>query len=224
MRVRSESRDERQRIRALVGDTIGVILGNAIPAYGVVFWGWPPFSLVALYILEGVLVLAGDHVKALFRKKVKLLEPSFQKTPGSLLFFETVFILFFGSFAILVFGPGEEFGIGFITMATLLSGELQTPFLYLVAVRAFRLARDIWAAGPFGLKPRAPLALSGGGWMFLLFFAVMLAPLLAKTGPNPKGGLFALVLLKTGGELLGVYAPLLVDHRARPRPLTGKIR
>lgn len=206
--------------RALVGDTIGVILGNAIPAYGVIFWGWPPFSLVALYILEGLLALAGDYVKAVFRKRVGLVESNFQKTPGSLLFFETAFILFFGSFAILVFGPGEEFGIGFITIGRLLSGELQKPFLYLVAIRTLRVARDIWAAGPFGLKPRSPLALGGGGWMLLLFFACMLAPLVAKAGPNPKGGLFALVVLKTAGELLGVYAPLMdkkLGQRSRRR-------
>jgi len=200
---------KRRKIRALVGDTCGVVLGNAVPAYGVIFWNWAPFSLIALYILEGVVVLAGDYIKALFRKRVGQVEPNFQKTPGNLLFFETVFILFFGSFAVMVFGPGEEFGIGFITIGKLLSGELQAPLLYLVVIRTVRLVRDIWAAGPFGLKPRAPLALSGGGWMFLLFFAVMLAPLLARTGPNPKGGLFALVALKTAGELLGVWAPLL---------------
>ena len=200
---------KRRRVRTLVGDTVGVVLSNAIPAYGVIFWNWPPFSLVALYILEGVVVLSGDYIKAVFRKRVGQVEPNFQKTPGNLLFFETVFILFFGSFAIMVFGPGEEFGIGFITIGKLLSGELKTPFLYLVAIRTSRLARDIWAAGPFGLKPRAPLTLSGGGWMFLLFFAVMLAPLLARSGPNPKGGLFALVALKTAGELLGVWAPMI---------------
>jgi hypothetical protein len=220
MNTKIEARNKAQRTRALIGDTLGVVLGNAIPAYGVVFWNWPPFSLVALYILEGVVVLAGDYVKAFLRKRVGQVEPNFQKTPGNLLFFETVFILFFGSFAIMVFGPGEEFGIGFITIGKLLAGELLTPFVYLVVIRTVRLAKDIWAAGPFGLKPRAPLSLSGGGWMLLLFFAVMLAPLLARTGPNPKGGLFALVALKTAGELLGVWAPVIdlkLGRRARHR-------
>jgi hypothetical protein len=218
--AKTGTRDKTQRIRTLIGDSCGVVLSNAIPAYGVVFWNWAPFSLIALYILEGVVVLAGDYVKALFRKRVGLVEANFQKTPGNLLFFETVFILFFGSFAVMVFGPGEEFGIGFITIGKLLSGELKTPLLYLVVIRLARLVRDIWAAGPFGLKPRAPLSLSGGGWMFLLFFAVMLAPLLARTGPNPKGGLFALVALKTAGELLGVWAPLIdskLGNRSRRR-------
>jgi hypothetical protein len=33
----------------------------------------------------------------------------------------------------------------------------------------------------------------------------MLAPFIAKTGPNPTGGLAALVGVKTAGELLGVW-------------------
>ena len=60
-------RRKRQGIRALVGDTIGIVLGNAIPAYGVIFWDWPPFSLVALCILEGVIVLPCQRTGGLFR-------------------------------------------------------------------------------------------------------------------------------------------------------------
>jgi len=203
------------RRRVLIGNTVGVILGNAVPAYGVVFWGWPPFNLIALFILEGLIVLAGDYVKAGFRKSVALVERNFRNNSRQLLFFETVFILFFGGFAVMVFGPGEEFGAGFAALKELATSDLRLPLLYLLALRSVRLAGDIRAAGAFGRAPRAPLTLGGGGWMLLLFFAVMTAPLLAKAGPNPRGGLFALVALKTAGELLGFWAGVIDRKLAR---------
>jgi hypothetical protein len=39
-----------------------------------------------------------------------------------------------------------------------------------------------------------------------LFFAVMPAPLIARSGPNPAGGLAALVILKTLGEVFAAWA------------------
>jgi len=40
--------------------------------------------------------------------------------------------------------------------------------------------------------------------MFLLFFAVMCAPFVARSAPNPMGGLAALVVIKTLGEVFAV--------------------
>jgi hypothetical protein len=57
--------------------------------------------------------------------------------------------------------------------------------------------------------------------MFLLFFAVILAPLIARSGPNPTGGLAALVILKTLGEVSAVWS---VRIRGSRTDLTAKPR
>jgi hypothetical protein len=69
-----------------------------------------------------------------------------------------------------------------------------------------RVGHDLADAGAFGGKIRRKLQLEGGGWMLLLFFAVMRAPLISRSGPNPTGGLAALVILKTLGEVFAVWA------------------
>jgi hypothetical protein len=91
----------------------------------------------------------------------------------------------------------------FRLVRALFSGELRKP---LVAVVFMRLAHDLVDSNAFGGRVRRKLRLDGGGWMFLLFFAVMCAPFLARSGPNPMGGLAALVVLKTLGEVLAVWA------------------
>jgi hypothetical protein len=186
----------------LIGRSVSVALTNAVPLYGVLRLGWNAFALVLMFILEGVMVLVTDSVKRLFDKGDK-------KTRG-ILFFEFVFILFFGFFAVLVFGPYESLESAvmdrFRLVGALFSGELRKPLAAVVFMRFVRLAHDLMDSGAFGGRVRRKLQLDGGGWMFLLFFAVMLAPLIAKSGPNPLGGLAALVVLKILGEVLGVWA------------------
>jgi hypothetical protein len=220
----------RRRTWRLIGDSAGVILTNAVPAVGVIYWNWPAFNLVVLYILEGLVVLFFDHLKSALKRRAGRLDTTLEPSKSSkssrpsspgLLFFETAFILFFGAFALMVFGPSEEFGAGFVEMGRLLASDLKYPFLLLLAFRAARFLKDLLGAGVFGGETKRPLALSGGGWMFLLFFAVMLAPLVAGKGPNPRGGLFALVLLKTAGELFAVWA-VMIDGKAGNRRKKGK--
>jgi hypothetical protein len=55
-----------------------------------------------------------------------------------------------------------------------------------------------------------------------LFFALMLAPLIARSGPNPAGGLAVLVILKTLGKVFAVWAGRIrgsveKSHAVRPR-------
>jgi hypothetical protein len=182
--------------------SISVLLTNAIPLYGVLKLGWNAFALVLLFILEGITVLFTDSIKRLFDK-------GNTKTKG-VLFFEFVFILFFGFFAILVFGPYQSLESAvtgrFRLVFELIATELRKPFMAIVFMRFARLAHDLIDAGKFGGRIQRRLELNGGGWMLLLFFAVMLAPLIARSGPNPAGGLTALVVLKGLGEVVGVWA------------------
>ena len=85
-------------------------------------------------------------------------------------------------------------------------------------MRLVRLGQDLVDSGTFGGKVRRKLQLDGGGWMILLFFAVMLAPLIARSGPNPTGGLAALVILKTLGEVFGVWAVRIRGLKPNPKP------
>ncbi|HOZ22755.1 MAG TPA: DUF6498-containing protein, partial [bacterium] len=75
-----------------------VLLTNLIPLYGVWRLGWSSFILILLFIIEGAIVFIMDLVK---RRWVTT------KEKEKVLFFEFVFITFFGFFAILIFGRDE---------------------------------------------------------------------------------------------------------------------
>ncbi|MBI5582723.1 MAG: hypothetical protein HY892_02770 [Deltaproteobacteria bacterium] len=187
---------------SLIIRSVFVVLTNMVVLDGVIRLGWNAVPLVLMFILEGVAVLVTDFVKYFFDKDKPKIRTIFVIECG--------FILFYGFFASLVFGPYASLQAavddGFRLQRTMIAGELLTPLAGLFFMRLVRLGHDLVDSGAFGGKVRRKLQLDGGGWMFLLFFAVMLAPLVARSGPNPTGGLVALVILKTLGELLGVWA------------------
>ncbi len=187
-----------------------VVLSNAVPVVGVVFLGWSAFHLVILLVTEAVLVLFLDFIKRGLKGSAKRVEKNLRDQAEKILFFETVFILFFGMFALIVYGRGSadhpSFSASFGAVWLALTGPLRWPLALVAATRIFRLFGDLRSSGVFGGEARRPLALDGGGWMLLLFFSVMLAPFLADAGPNPRNGLFALVALKTIGECIAAWA------------------
>jgi hypothetical protein len=186
----------------LIGRTFSIALTNLVTLNGVTRLGWNAVPLVLMFILEGVTVLFSDFIKRLFDKGGK-------DTKGVFVI-ECVFILFYGFFALIVFGPYSSLQSavddGFRLQRELISGELRLSLAALVFMRLVRLGHDLADSGAFGGKVRRTLQLEGGGWMLLLFLAVMLAPLIAKSGPNPAGGLAALVVLKALGEVFSVWA------------------
>ena len=189
-------------LSTLIARSVFVVLTNLITLNGVARLGWNAVPLVLMFILEGVAVLFTDSIKRLFDKG--------GKDTKSFFVFECVFILFYGFFALIVFGPYDSLQSavddGFHLQRTLISGELRNSLAALVFMRLVRLGQDLADSGVFGGRVRRKLQLEGGGWMLLLFFAVMLAPLIARSGPNPTGGLVALVILKTLGEVFSVWA------------------
>ena len=186
----------------LIGRTVTVILTNAIPLYGVIRLGWNTSALVFLFVLEGIVVYFSDFIKYHIGRVVG--------TKHIILVFEFVFIFFFGFFAMLVFGPYESLEAAvtdkFRLIGNLFFKELPKPLMGIVFMRLARLVHDLADSAAFGGRVRRKLQLDGGGWMFLLFFAVMLAPFVARSAPNPLGGLAALVVLKTLGEVFAVWA------------------
>jgi hypothetical protein len=195
---------------ALIRSLLVVTLSNAVPVVGVLFLGWSAFDLVVLMVAEAVVILCSDFGKRGFRDSAKRVEKNLRGQGGKVLFFETVFILFFGMFALIAYGRGNadhlSFSGSFVPVWGALSGPLRWPFVLVALTRIGRLTSDLRSSGVFGGAAPRPLMLDGGGWMLLLFFAVMLAPFLANAGPNPRNGLFALVALKTIGECLGAWA------------------
>ena len=189
-------------LSTLIVRSFFVVLTNLVVLDGVVRLGWNAAPLVLVFILEGVVVLFTDFIKVLFAQDGKKTRTVFVIECG--------FILLYGFFASLVFGPYDSLQSavddGFRIQRGLISGELRNSLAALFFTRLVRLGHDLWDSGAFGGKVRRKLQLDGGGWMFLLFFAVILAPLIARSGPNPTGGLAALVILKILGELLGVWA------------------
>jgi hypothetical protein len=186
---------------SLIFRSISVILTHFVPIYGVVHLGWDSFGLVFLFILEGVLVLLTDSIKVLFLRK--------NHYPQIPLVMEICFILFFGFFAILVYGPYESLeqliADRLRLLTELIVGEYRLPLLTIAFFRFVRLLQDLFSQAALKGLGKQAIHLDGGSWAFLLFLAVIVAPVVARTGPNPMGGLIVLVLLKMGGELVFVW-------------------
>lgn len=199
----AESTAEKNRASTvvLVYRSISVLLTNLVPIYGVLYLGWNSFGLVFLFIMESVIVLLTDIIKIQFLKKEQKLE-----TP---LFIEFCFILFFGFFAILVYGPYESLEHLMADRLQLLKNMIMTkfsiPLLVITFIRLVRCVQEILYSGIIHGQKKRPLHLDGGAWSLFLFIAVIAAPIVARTGPNPTGGLAVFVLLKTGGEIILVW-------------------
>jgi hypothetical protein len=183
-----------------ISRTVGVLAGNGVTLYGVLAWGWNKNAVILLFILEGLVYLGEDAVRVACAPNRPALKGVYV--------FEFVFILFFGFFALLVFGPYESLeaaiGDGFARVGRLCI-EVRIALLVILASHLYHLGRELAASGVIGRRPRQALHLHGGPWALLLFAACMLAPLVARSGPNPMGGLAALVGLKIAGELLAVW-------------------
>ena len=183
-----------------ISRTIGVLAGNGVALYGVLALGWNKNAVILLFILEGLVYLLEDAVRVVCAPNRPALKGAF--------FFEFVFMIFFGFFALLVFGPYESLeaavGDGFARVGRLCV-EVRLALLIILASHLYHLGRELVTSGVIGRRPRLPLQLHGGAWALLLFAACMLAPLVAQSGPNPMGGLAALVGFKIAGELLAVW-------------------
>lgn len=210
MPIPSSDSAQNRTLASLIRMLLIVALSNTVPMVGVVFLGWSAFHLVVLLVTEAVIVLLLDFIKRGLKGAAKRVEKNLLDQAGKVLFFETVFILFFGMFALIVYGRGStdhlSFTAAFVPVWRALTGPLRWPLALVAATRIGRLFGDLRASGVFGTAARQPLTLDGGGWMLLLFFSVMLAPFLADSGPNPRNGLFALVALKTIGECIAAWA------------------
>ncbi|HOT95739.1 MAG TPA: DUF6498-containing protein [bacterium] len=189
---------------ALIYRSCMVLLTNLIPLYGVWRLGWSSFILILLFIIEGAIVFLMDLVK---RPWVKV------KEKKKILFFEFVFITFFGFFAILIFGR-DEAAMDLIETTRSAFGSARAlplwPVLGILSGRLLRTGEELLQAGLFRSGKGQTLYFSGGGWMLLLFFLVMTAPFIADKSPNPMAGLIAVIVLKTLGEFFGVWAARIV--------------
>jgi hypothetical protein len=185
---------------SLFSKSVSVLLTNGIPLYGVFHNGWNSFVLILLFIAEGVIVFLTDVIKKPFIKS---------KEQNKVLFFEFVFIFFFGFFAILIFGRDEDSTDLLMTMRTSFGAAQSLPLWSVAGILVMRLVRtaqELMEAGVFGTGSRQKLYFNGGGWMFLLFFLCMTAPFIADKSPNPMAGLIAVIVLKSFGELFALWA------------------
>lgn len=189
-----------QSIGALLSRSVNVIFTNLIPVYGILRYGWDSFIVILLFIAEATVVFFTDVIKYLLQPK---------KKSRSILFFEFVFIFFFGFFTILIFGREASSDNLLTTIRTAFqsAGTLPLwPIIGILIMRMLRTGQEVVSAGFISGNGSQPLVFNGGGWMLLLFFLVMLGPFIADKSPNPTAGVIALVALKTLGELFEVWA------------------
>ncbi len=192
-------------------DSLLVASTNLVPLYGVWRHGWNSFLLILLFVVEAVIVLATDAVKTRLRPPPRA---------QNILSFEFAFILFFGTFAILMFGRDENSSDLLETTVSAFNAARALPLWSVTGIalmRAVRTVHELREAGALGGHGAAKVQLHGGGWMLLLFFLVMTGPFIADRSPNPTAGLAALVLLKSSGELLEIWGDRIagrIDRRA----------
>ncbi len=195
---------------AAVFRTVLIIPANAVTIYGVMRLGWNAAALIILFILEGFIVFSTDLVRYLFESGRK----DMKGVPAV----EFFFLAFYGFFALLVFGPYpslEALIVDRMSLVTAIIFHDLPPALGAAALARWSgLAQELFAAGKFGGGEKKPLRLQGGTWMILLFLAVMTAPLITRGGPNPSGGLIALVGFKTLWELAETWVSRLLPKAA----------
>ncbi len=193
--------------------SLAALISLAASLYGIFLLGWDAAALVLLFVLDGVCVALTDLVRWAFLTD--------RARRRSTLVVELVFILFYGFFAMLVFGPylslQEAVDDGFALIGTLVAHDIRAPLLAVIAGRLLRLVQDLFDARAGAGTTRRPLELIGGGMMLILFFAVMAAPFVTRHGPNPVAGMAAITILKAMGELLALWAPRLLQARGRRR-------
>jgi hypothetical protein len=195
----------------LVYRSFAALISLTASLYGIFVLGWDAAPLVLLFVLDGICVALTDIVRWAF-----MTDHARRQTT---LVIELVFILFYGCFALLVFGPypslQEAVDDRFARIGALVAHDIRGPLLAVVAGRVLRLVQDLFAARTGANTKRRPLELIGGGMMLILFFAVMAAPFVTRHGPNPVAGMAAITILKTVGELLDLWAPRLFPARGR---------
>jgi len=177
-----------------------IIITNMIPLYNVWYHDWNSFRLILLFVAECAIVVLMDSIKSFFIPK---------KVQKGVLFIEIVFLFFFGLLTILIFGRDKNSSDLLETTRSSFQAAKVIQFWPVVGIFVMRLSRtiqELMASGVLGGGIRQPLFYSGGGWILLLFFLVMLAPFIADKSPNPMAGLIAIIVLKTLGEIFMLWA------------------
>lgn len=206
----------------LILTSISVFITSGIAIYGVTARDWPPFSLLVLFLVEGFIVIGTDAVKLPFRHSGLMIEKNFRKSGPMMFFFECIFMGLFGFIILMALGPRQSDslvpGEVLVPALNLITGDLRWPVIFLLILRFQRLVQDFLAAGALSSDRSFPLSLSGGGWMLLLFFLGILMPFLASDEPDAFIGLIVLIILKTLGEIFGIWAiklALLIPDKRR---------
>ncbi len=141
-----------------------------------------------------------DSIKSFFIPK---------KVQKGALFIGIVFLFFFGVWTILIFGRDKNSSDLLETIQSSFQAAKVIQFGPVVGILVMRLSRtihELMAAGVIGGGSPRPLSYSGGGWVLLLFFLVMITPFIAGKSPDPMAGLIAVIVLKTLGEIFILWA------------------
>ena len=178
-----------------LSQSLMIIVTNMIPLYNVWYHGWSSFRLILLFVAECAIVVLMDSIKSFFIPK---------KVQKGVLFIEIVFLFFFGLLTILIFGRDKNSSDLLETIQSSFQAAKVIQFGPVVGILVMRLSRtihELMASGVLGGGNRQPLFYSGGGWVLMLFFLVMIAPFIADKSPNPMAGLIVIIVLKTLGEV-----------------------
>lgn len=200
--------------------TILLLISSAVPIVGVLLFGWDIVTLIALFVIEGVLALVFDGLRvAGFRDCVRIHQSGTSQaqkvTPSTVLGFQSLFVLFFGIVLMVYVWQSAEDSMSLIARfrESWLEMSLAIALMCAHQIRRFvsdwNAARALRQGADAGRRSRSSVYLRGGGYAYLFFFALCLVAATDWLDAGVLPTLIILVSLNTLGHLLMIWsAPL----------------
>lgn len=183
----------------LTSSAVFLILANAVPIFGVLFWGWDALAILVLYWLESVIIGVLNIPKILSCRKT---EAGTLGSAVSNLFLAGFFTFHYGMFTG-VHGVflAEMFGARPI-MEGLLSGGpiLWTAATFLIS-HIFSMFVNFFGKKEYLGKDPGAQMFSVYGRVFVMHFVVLLGGFAVQAFGAPVIAVIMLIVLKTGIDL-----------------------
>ena len=206
-----------------------LVLLNAVPVYGVLYWDWHSFDLIFLYWLENLVIGLFMILRFLVRPYSHLIELIY---PVFLVPFFTVhygmFCFVHGTFVIGLFGKGlptelAQAGIPEIILPMIESRHLLLPVLALIAYQALDWLRDTSERG-LGSDAIKDLMTAPYRRIIVLHITILASGFALGALNEPMVGLFILIFLKTGFDIYHWNKDELAAQKSSEPVINDKIK
>ena len=193
----------------LTSSAIFLILANAVPIFGVLFWGWDARSILILYWLESVIIGGLNIIKILsIREEQGRVKPFLLSNLGSAAFFTVHFGMFtwvHGAFL------KEIFGVDSLLSGLIQGGPIIWTLLSFLISHAFSMFVNFYGKKEYlGRSPNEQM-MQPYSRVFVMHLVVLFGGFLVQSFDAPVLAVVLLIALKTLIDL----AAHRKEHRTR---------